>query len=280
MRISLISEHASPLAAVGGVDAGGQNVHVAMLATALGRRGHQVTVHTRRTDGRQPDTVEMAPGVTVEHVTAGPPEPVPKDELLPYMPAFADRLARGWSRARPDVAHAHFWMSGLAASSAARRLGVPVAQTFHALGVVKRRWQGGADTSPAGRAAAERDLARDVDAVIATCSDEVRELRAMGTPHARISVVPCGVDLDLFTPDGPAAARADRPRVLSIGRMVARKGVDTIVRALDRLPEAELLIAGGAPDDAEVARLAELVAAHGVAGRVRLVGSVARPDVP
>ena len=115
MRIDMISEHASPLAALGGADAGGQNVHVAALAAALARRGHEVTVFTRRDCPTTPDVVPLAPGVTVEHVPAGPFRPLPKDDLPRYMPAFADWLAARWREQPPDVAHAHFWMSGLAA---------------------------------------------------------------------------------------------------------------------------------------------------------------------
>ncbi|WP_066948000.1 glycosyltransferase [Microtetraspora fusca] len=278
MRIALISEHANPLAAIGGVDSGGQNVHVAALALALGERGHEVTVHTRRTAPDQPPAVEMAPGVTVDHVPAGPPESIPKDELPPYMPAFAEHLARRWAARPPDVAHAHFWMSGMATLTAAEPLGVPVVQTFHALGTVKRRWQGAADTSPPDRIAVERDVGRRATAVLATCTDEVRELRAMGVPEDRIAVVPCGVDLELFTPDGPAAPRDGRPRVLCVGRMVPRKGYDTVIRALSDVPEAELLIAGDEPE--EVARLSGVAASCGLEDRVRLVGAVAHRDVP
>jgi len=146
MRIAMVSEHASPLAALGGADAGGQNVHVAALAQAVARRGAEVVVHTRRDDPDLPERVQMAPGVIVHHVDAGPPRPVPKDALLEYMPAFGAELARAWSAAVPDVVHAHFWMSGHAALLAARELSVPVVQTFHALGVVKRR----SPWSPAG----------------------------------------------------------------------------------------------------------------------------------
>ncbi|KAA9376904.1 glycosyltransferase family 1 protein [Microbispora cellulosiformans] len=280
MRIALVSEHASPLATLGGVDAGGQNVHVAALALALAERGNEVVVHTRRTSPEQPDTVPMAPGVTVEHVPAGPPEPLPKDELLPYMAEFGAHLARGWKGERPDVAHAHFWMSGLAALTAAEPLGVPVVQTYHALGTVKRRWQGEADTSPAARISAEREIGRRAVAVIATCSDEVRELVALGVPRDRIAVVPCGVDLGVFRPGGPAAPRGDRPRVLSIGRMVPRKGVDTVVRALRQVPGAELVIAGGEPGDEESTRLRTLADGLGLGDRVRLIGSVGRAEVP
>ncbi|GAA3119950.1 glycosyltransferase [Streptosporangium carneum] len=280
MRIAMVSEHASPLAAVGGVDAGGQNVHVAALAAALAERGHQVTVHTRRTAAAQPDTVRAGPGLTVEHVPAGPAAELPKDELLPYMADFGAHLARRWADRPPDVVHAHFWMSGLAALEAARDLGVPVLQTFHALGTVKRRWQGSADTSPPERIAAEAGIGRRVCAVVATCRDEVTELLRMGVAVDRIAVVPCGVDLDLFSPDGPVAPRGPRPRVLSVGRVVPRKGLETVVQALSRVPDAELLVAGGTPQDDEARRLVRMAAAYGLADRVRLLGSVGRAEVP
>src|SRR5688572_6230353 len=141
MRIDLVSEHASPLATIGGVDAGGQNVHVAALAEGLGRRGHDVVVYTRRDSTTMPARVPLAPGVEVEHVLAGPPADVPKDELLPHMRDFGRYLARRWAEEPVDVVHAHFWMSGLASLVAARDLCVPVVLTFHALGTVKRRHQ-------------------------------------------------------------------------------------------------------------------------------------------
>ena len=196
MRLALVSEHASPLATLGGVDAGGQNVHVAELARGLGRRGHEVVVHTRRDSPELPVYARFAPGVTVHHVDAGPPRAVPKDELLPHMTEFADRLTEEWAARRPAIAHAHFWMSGMASLEAAWRLGIPVVQTFHALGVVKRRHQGSADTSPADRLAIERDVAAAADRIVATCTDEVFELLRIGADRRRIAVVPSGVELD------------------------------------------------------------------------------------
>ncbi|MFC4058861.1 glycosyltransferase [Planomonospora corallina] len=280
MRIALVSEHANPLAAIGGVDAGGQNVHVAALAAALADRGHEIVVYTRRDHPAVPARVPLRPGVTVEHVPAGPAAHVPKDELPPYMPAFAEHLRRRWRRWRPDVAHAHFWMSGQVALEAARPHGVPVVQTFHALGTVKRRWQGTADTSPPQRVTVETGIGRTAQMTVATCTDEVNELVAMGVPAEKITVVPCGVDLELFHPDGPAAPRGARPRILSIGRMVPRKGVGTVIEALRGLPGAELVVAGGSPDDEETKRLRDLAAAHGLADRVHVIGSVGRADVP
>lgn len=283
MRVALVSEHANPLAAVGSVDAGGQNVHVAALAGGLAERGHEVTVFSRRDTATAPVRVTTTEGYVVEHVPAGPPTDMPKDELLPHMPAFADHLRRRWREEPPDVVHAHFWMSGLAAVDAAKDSGVPVLHTFHALGTVKRRHQGAQDTSPPTRIALERRLCRTVDRVIATCSDEVEELRRMGLPPWQASVIPCGVDTDVFRPVRVPAG--DRPRLLVIGRLVERKGVGNVIEALTQLPGVELMVAGGpAPEfletDPDVARLRRLAARFGVDDRVRFLGSVSRTDVP
>jgi glycosyltransferase involved in cell wall biosynthesis len=298
-RIALVSEHASPLAVIGGADAGGQNVHVAELARHLGRLGAQVTVHTRRDDPSLPRRVTLAPGVVVDHVDAGPPVPVPKDELVSWMDDFAADLVRCWRTERPDVVHAHFWMSGLAARAAADQVGLPVALTFHALGVVKRRHQGAADASPANRVAAEAELARTVDLVIATSRDELAELEATGG-HPRASVVvPCGVDLDAFGPAGEGRRscrarrgagpvpprRADRARIVTVGRLVERKGMTDIIEALALLPGTELLIAGGPPPgllegDPGVSLLRRAARAAGVAQRVTLLGAVPRSSMP
>lgn len=283
MRIDMVSEHASPLAALGDVDAGGQNVHVAMLATAMARRGAEVVVHTRRDDPHLPDTVPLAPGVEVRHVDAGPARHVPKDDLLPHMDAFAERLAEGWRRSAPDVIHSHFWMSGRAALDAAPA-GTPVVHTFHALGVVKRRHQGDRDTSPPERLAEELRIIEGAARVVATCSDEVFELLRLGADRRRLSVVPCGVDLARFSPDGPSEAR-DGPRIACIGRIVERKGVDDVIRALAAVPDAELVIAGGPPPDRlgadpDARRLLAVAAEAGVEDRVSLRGGVGRDEVP
>jgi len=286
VKVAMVSEHASPLAMLGGADAGGQNVHVAALAAALARRGTEVVVHTRRDDPALPDRVAAAPGVTVEHVDAGPPHPIPKDQLLPHMNEFAARLRRSWRVDPPDVVHAHFWMSGRAALAACRPLGLPLVQTFHALGVVKRRHQGAKDTSPPSRIREEAMLVKEADRIVATCSEEVFELVRMGADLRRIAVAPCGVDLGLFRPDGPAEPRpAGRHRMLVVSRLVERKGIGNAITALAGVPEAELVVAGGPPadrldGDREARRLAGLATRLGVADRVQLRGRVGQRDLP
>lgn len=284
MRIAMVSEHASPLATIGGADAGGQNVHVAELSRALVQRGHEVTVFTRRDDPDLPVRVRTPHGYVVEHVPAGPPRQVSKDELLPWMAEFGRYLAGRLRQEPQDVLHAHFWMSGLAALAAGQQAGIPVVQTFHALGTVKRRHQGAQDTSPPKRLALERLLCRMADHVIATCTDEVRELQQMGVGARGTTVVPCGVDTDHFTPDlQRRAARRDRLRLVVAGRPVPRKGVDDVIKALVLVRDAELVVAGGSSEgdsDPELQRLRAVADAHGVADRVRFVGRVAHEEMP
>ncbi|GGO84705.1 glycosyltransferase [Wenjunlia tyrosinilytica] len=285
LKIALVSEHASPLAVLGGVDAGGQNVHVAALADALGGLGHRVTVYTRRDAMGLAVEVPLRQGVIVHHVPAGPAREMSKDDLLPHMGAFGAYLAARWADDPPDIVHGHYWMSGLAALRGTRGLDIPVVQTFHALGKVKRRHQGPADTSPPRRIAAETALGRTCHRIIATCHDEVEELCSMGLPFSKTRVVPCGVDTELFTPRGPAAPRNGRPRLVQIGRLVPRKGADTAISALASIPGAELVIAGGPADDRfeadpEVRRLAALAQRNGVGHRLVLLGGVPREAMP
>ncbi len=286
MKIAMVSEHASPLAALGGVDAGGQNVHVAALARALARRGARVVVHTRRDDPRLEGRVRMARGVEVHNIDAGPAAALAKDELLPHMDAFAEELEAAWRAERPDVVHSHFWMSGHVALRAAGRLGIPVAHTFHALGVVKRRYQGARDTSPPEREHIEREILARAARIVATCTDEAFELMRMGEPRRKPAVVPCGVDLRHFRPDGPAESRPPgRRRLAVIGRLVERKGVGNAITALAELPDTDLVVAGGPAredlaGDREAQRLTALARELEVADRVELRGQVRHDALP
>ncbi|MFC5182702.1 glycosyltransferase [Actinomadura harenae] len=297
MKIAFVSEHASPVAQVGGVDAGGQNVFVDQLARAVAHTarpgipasrhpGIEITVFTRRASLGGADRIRIDRQVVVEFIPAGPPTEISKDELLPYVPEMAAYLARRWAEDPPDVVHAHFWMSGRAALLAARPLGIPVVQTFHALGTVKSRHQGELDTSPPERLGIEREVVQGCDALVALCADEVAELLRLDASLGRVRVIPCGVDVGAFTPEGPVAGRGGGgARILTLSRLIRRKGIENVVAALRELPGAELVVAGGPPEarlgeDAEVRRLRNVAREAGVSERVRFLGRVPREDVP
>ena len=237
MRVAMVSEHASPLAVVGGVEACGQNVHVAELSAALAGQGHDVTVYTRRDDPDSPERVTTPQGYTVAHVPAGPPRQLPENESLHCMGDFAQYLDAQWAVERPDVAHAHSWMSGVATQLAARGRQVPTVQTFHSLRSDKHCHQGDHDTSPDARLKLERLVAKHATWIAATCTDELFELMRLRRSRARISVVPCGVNDTMFSTEGPVArARRDTPHHCS-GKAPAAQGFRHHDRGASGYPE-------------------------------------------
>lgn len=297
-KIALISEHASPLAAIGSVDSGGQNIYVAHVASELARNGYVVDIFTRADAPEQKEVVSWLPNVNVIQVRAGPLCHVPKEKLLPYMKHFArevERYAR--QQAVPyDLVHANFFMSGMVAQHLRRTLGIPFVITFHALGLVRRQAQGEADGFPDARFAIERQLMRDAQRVIAECPQDMVDMEALyGASHEKIEIVPCGFDPEEFPPltadtRQQLGFRQGDFVILQLGRMVPRKGVDNVIRALAVLEKkyavpARLLVVGGnskAPDPIatpELGRLAALATSLGVAERVTFTGQRSREQL-
>ncbi|SPK73339.1 putative Glycosyl transferase, group 1 [Cupriavidus taiwanensis] len=291
-KIALISEHASPLASVGSTDCGGQNIYVAHLARQLGGRGYQVDVFTRRDKALLPEVVAFAPNVRVIHVTAGPPVQIPKEQLLPYMEDFGTFLTEFLRRdaAGYDVLHANFFMSGLAALRAHHTLGIPLVMTFHALGKVRRLHQGSTDGFPDDRFGIEDTLVREADCVVAECPQDLDDLvNLYSADPTRVQTVPCGFDAAEFAPVPRDAARRALGwplqgfRVLQLGRLVPRKGIDNVIRALGCLRrdtglDATLYVVGGNAEQPsvqatpEIGRLRDVASAEGVAERVVFTG--------
>jgi D-inositol-3-phosphate glycosyltransferase len=294
-RIALISEHASPLAAAGGIDSGGQNIYVAQVARHLARLGHKVDVFTRRDSIEPPDLVNWQQGVRVVHVPAGPARFVRKEDLLPLMEDFCDYVRRfAEQNGGYSLCHANFFMSGLAAMELKRRLGIPFVVTFHALGRVRRQHQGDTDQFPAERLDIEERTIREADAVIAECPQDYEDLTGLyGADPVKVAVIPCGFDQAEFWPIArPFARRAlgfDRKEriLLNIGRLVPRKGIDNAIRALGRLARdrdvrARLVVVGGNSDlpcpiaTPEIARLKAIATQQGVAEQVVFTGRRSR----
>lgn len=291
-RIALISDHASPLALLGGVDSGGQNVYVANLARQIGRLGRTVDVFTRRDNPLQRVVVNWAPNVRVIHLDAGPARFIAKEAMLPYMDEFADALLAFAARDRRhyDVLHSNFFMSGFAARRVAARCSAPHVITFHALGAVRRLAQGSADHFPSQRIDIERELMREADRVIAECpQDRLDMLQHYAADPSRIDVVPCGFDpKELYPQDRTAARRLlgwhpNAFTVLQLGRLVPRKGIDNVIRGIHCLRDvhgvpATLYIVGGNAEDPnpmatpEIGRLTALAAELGVDDCVKFVG--------
>lgn len=291
-RIALISEHASPLALLGGQDCGGQNVYVGHVARNLATLGYEVDVFTRRDARSLPSVVQWGEGVRIVHIPAGPEEFVRKEALLPHMATFTEQFLAFCARngRHYDIVHANFWMSGLVAAQAKAATGMPFVITFHALGRVRRQHQGSADEFPDARFAIEDRIVAEADAIVAECPQDEEDLICLyrADPN-RIRIIPCGFEKKELWPIGKSVARAalgfrpDERLLLQLGRMVPRKGVETAIRALALLRsrhdvQARLVVVGGESDipspkfTPEIGRLQGIAREEGVADAVVFVG--------
>lgn len=256
MKIAMVSAHASPLDRA----ADPHGAQVAGLAAALCRHGHDVTVYSRWDDPDAPGRVRTGQGYEVVHVPAGPKTRLDDARALPHMGDFTSFVMHEWAVSQPDVVHGHRWMSGLVSVLGGRRIRVPVVQTFHSL--VEKRRPGG-DTGPAERGKIEVLVGREAAHVAVASSAEAFALTRVGVERAKISVVPSGVDVDAFTPEG-SRARRDRPyRVVAAGPLPPQDIIDGILVALSRVDGAELVVAGRA--DPGLARLRARAEQCGVA---------------
>ncbi|MFD0766917.1 glycosyltransferase family 4 protein [Mucilaginibacter lutimaris] len=285
--IALISEHASPLAELGGVDTGGQNVYVAQLAKHLAKEGYNVDVYTRRESEDQHEVVNWVNGVRVIHVTAGPAKVVIKEELLPYMDEFKTNMAAFIinNNINYSLIHANFFMSALVAMGIKQELGIPFVVTFHALGHVRRVHQGDSDKFPAERLLIEEEAVKQADHIIAECPQDKQDLMDhYHAPAHKVSVIPCGFSPREFVPIDKQAARKmlglpqNEHIILQLGRMVPRKGVDNVIRALGDLKNMDtpvkLLIVGGECEELEEATCPEYARLLGVARENGVVNSI------
>ena len=299
-RIGLISVHTCPLAALGGKETGGMNVYVREVARHLGRLGLAVDVFTRSQTPGVPEVVPLGPGARVVHIEAGPQRPMPTVEIVAELAAFIDGV-EAFQRRTPGgyaLLHGHYWLSGLVAVELARRWGrTPVVQMFHTLGVVKNALADDpGEWVPQARLDAEATVAGRADRIVAATSLERAELAwYCGAADDRVRTIPCGVDVDLFSPGSSAAARArlglDAQWVLLfVGRPAPVKGLEVLLQALARLKadglaraDVRLVIVGGDRDegrDDERTRLRALADTLGVGAWVDFQGPKLQSALP
>lgn len=289
-KIAFISEHASPLATLGGVDSGGQNVYVGELAKHLIALDYVVDIFTRWDDPKLPRVVSWVPGVRVIHVQAGPVKSIPKENLFQYMPEFTENMLAFISEEETPyvLMHANFWMSAMVAADLKDKLNIPFVVTFHALGYVRKLHQGEQDKFPAERIDIERRIVHEADHIIAECPQDREDLMTYyNAPSEKITIIPCGFNPHEFYPLDPLLARMvlnldpNEKIILQLGRMVPRKGVDNVIRALAKVRarglQARLIIVGGGNDsEAEMRRLMEIAEEHDVADTVTFAGQKSR----
>lgn len=294
-RVAMLSVHTSPLDQPGTGDAGGMNVYVVELARQLAQTGTQVEIFTRATAAGLDPVVELAPGVLVRHVVAGPLEGLTKAELPSQLCTFAREVLRTEAAYEPgyyDVIHSHYWLSGQVGALARDRWGVPLVHSMHTMAKVKNLSLAVGDTEePAARVIGEEQVVEAADLIVANTHEESRQLHELygADPH-RVRIITPGVDLDVFSPGDQAAARAhlgmaaDAIVVMFAGRIQPLKAPDLVISAaamlLDRRPElrSRLIVPViGGPSGSGLDTptwLVEMAAALGVDDVVRFVAPV------
>jgi D-inositol-3-phosphate glycosyltransferase len=285
LRVAILSVHTCPLAALGGKETGGMNVYVRETARELGRMGVSVDVFTRSQNASIPRVADLGEGARVIHLPAGPQSPLERPAIHPHLPEFIEGVeAHRWAEGIDyDVIHAHYWLSGVAGLELRERWGVPLVQMFHTLAKLKNSVaQGPEDLEPELRIAEESRIVASADRIVAANVVERAHLVwYYGAAAEGISVIPCGVDTELFQPMSQAAAKdllelPPEPALLYVGRLQPIKGLETLLDAMARIGgAARLYIVGGDSDEpsgTHAARLRSRVAALGLDGRVRFLG--------
>jgi D-inositol-3-phosphate glycosyltransferase len=279
-RVAVLSLHTSPLEQPGAGDSGGMNIYIRKLAAELAQRNVCTDVFTRRTSPDEPEVQNVMPGVRVIAVQAGPPRAVHKERLPMLVRRFADAIA-----ARPDgpydLVHAHYWLSGMAGGWLKRRWDVPLIVSFHTLARVKDASKTGEHPEPMFRKSGEDRVVRTADRIVAATDIERAQLLELyGADGGRVDVVPPGVDLDVFVPEGRTRSRerfgfGDAPTIVFVGRLQPLKGAHVALAAMARLkrmvPDARLVIAGG---DSPRGRRGERMRLALAARRLRVVRRV------
>jgi D-inositol-3-phosphate glycosyltransferase len=297
----MLSVHTSPLEQPGTGDAGGMNVYVVELAKRLADLGTEVEIFTRATSSELPPVVELAGGVAVRHVTAGPFEGLSKEDLPSQLCAFAAGVLRAEAMREPgfyDLVHSHYWLSGQVGWLAAERWNVPLVHSMHTMARVKNLTVAAGDQpEPPAREIGEAQVVEAADRLVANTTEEARQLVELyAADPQRVATVAPGVDLEVFRPADPWAARArlgidsDALVLLFVGRIQPLKAPDLLLQATERLlatrPELrERLVVAvvGGPSGSGLAHpesLHKLAGELGIADIVRFEKPVPRETLP
>ncbi len=301
-RIAMLSIHSCPLAALGGKETGGMNVYIRELSKALAEKGCTVDIFTRSMNRLVPAVVPFVEGVRIVHLKAGPESPYDKNRVWFHLPEFMDNLEqfRLGENISYRLIHSHYWLSGWVGARLGKRWGVPQLHMFHTLGYFKNRATkslGGQE--PEVRLQVEQQLIAASDHItVSSQREKVDMIWTYGAQPDRITVVPCGVDTQMFRPLDSSASKKhlslpDKKLILFVGRIDPVKGIDTLLKAMVMVRQemgsdynAELLIVGGDKDstdysqDSEISRLKRMTAELNLENTVTFLGSQRQDRLP
>jgi len=268
-NLSFISLHGDPLAKLGGPHHGGQNVYVKELSRYLGAFGLTVDVFSRWENEQQPEQEKYSRGTRVIRIPIGPPQEIQKEGLIKllrdiaaWIPSY--QIQQGLEY---NLVHSHYYLSGAIGLHLKNTWGIPLVHTFHSLGVIKEEALGLGDPSPNARMEIEKRLCQSADRIIATNPQERDDLvQLYHTDPGKITIIPCGVNLDLFQPLSQEESKkeiafpTDDFLITYVGRLENRKGIDTLLEAIHLVdnPSIQAVIVGGPPTDKPFLSWAEL----------------------
>ncbi len=286
----MLSIHSCPLGKVGGENTGGMSVYVREVAREMGRRGHLVDVYTRIHEPIHDKVIKIGQNARLIHLRAGEEE-IQKLAIYYHLADFARDLDnfRKQNGLRYDLIHSHYWLSGLAGKRLQQWWDVPHVMGFHTLGAVKNAI-GIGEGEPDLRINAEKELVRDCHRIIASTMKGKKDLIDYydASPET-ISVIPCGVNLDLFRPIGRETARCylglkEERIILFVGRIIPLKGIDNLLKAMTYLERKEgiklVVIGGDEHCQTEVERLKDLSRSLKIQESVIFLGLVKQEILP
>jgi len=290
LKIALVSYHGCPVARLGEKDTGGMNVYVSNLAKYLGDLGHRVDVFTRFHDISDPTIVALSNNVNVIHLNAGPID-ASKMDLPGYVPIFVDNLMdySDSSQVSYDLIHSHYWLSGVVGNALKKSWEIPHISTFHTLAKTKLRARPGESESEL-RFDAEQNIMQSCDRILVLTESESSDIRQLyDAAKSKISVIPAGVDIEMFTPIPQDVARRELGLksgniLLYVGRIDPIKGLDLLLESVEILSvhmDLNLIIVGGnLQSDKETQKLRKQVEDLDLSSKVTLVGSVPQDKLP
>ena len=308
--IALISEHADPAAEIGKEEIGGQNVYVRRVGETLAKLGWQVDMFTRKTRSDEAAIVQHSPHCRTIRLTAGPEQYIAKDELFEYMPEFVQAFQRFQTKEGSNypLVHTNYWMSGWVGLQLKQQSNIQLVHTYHSVGIVKYQTMQQRPAIAETRLAIERQILEQANCIVATSPQEQETLRTQVSEQGYIEVIPGGADIENFQATPKAEAR-DRlgfelhdQIVLYVGRFEPRKGIETLIQALDVLNQRKkereieqedrtirparlrLVIVGGSgleqSDGQEQQRLEQIVRELGLTEQTLFVGLVGHNLLP
>ncbi len=296
-RIALVSVHGDPAIEVGKEEAGGQNIYVRYVGEALSKQGWEVDMFTRRVSPEQPAVVEHTSHCRTIRLIAGPQAFIPRDEIFEFLPEFVQAFLDFQHQLESPylLIHSNYWLSSWVGMELSKKLSIPQAHTYHSLGAVKYKSISTIPLIAKTRLAVEKTCLETVNRVVATSPQERDHMRSLVSAHGNIDIIPCGTRIDHFGTVTQAAARQllgiapEEKVVLYVGRFDPRKGIETLVRAVNecqaRTTENVRLIIGGGSrpghsDGDERDRIESIVAELSLESITRFPGRLSQEDLP